>query len=375
MPTKFGKFVTAKLFSKLFLLFYTAFVCFAAYETNWALCLLTGRTHLFGIVYIVFALLGILIATKKNISAKWCNRFHKKTMSFLSCLFIYYFGILLLCELILIVSDFSDRVKAIGVLASIGIAIIVVLLGYLHTKVIKIKKYNISLNEGNDRYRIAMMSDIHLGVFVDEKHVQKIVKTTNSLSPDLVVISGDIFDVDNSLLNDAERLKRISKLLRKIKSKDGVYAILGNHDPKTDNKTFLHFLKASKIELLDNEVKVLSKLNIVGRTDENAGERKNFDEIASSIDFEKPIVVLDHKPQEIDDAAKNGVDLVLCGHTHRGQLFPVTIFTKWANGKKYFYGHRLFGKTHGIITSGVGFFELPMRIGTSNEIVDIQLVL
>ena len=68
-----------------------------------------------------------------------------------------------------------------------------------------------------------------------------------------------------------------------------------------------------------------------------------------------------------------GASLVLCGHTHRGQFFPATIFTRWANGRRFFYGRESFGRTEAVISSGAGFFQLPMRIGTDSEVVEIRL--
>jgi len=373
MPTRFGKFITGKHFSKIFLLLYILFMCFAAHKTDKALCLLTNQPHLYGIVYIIFAVVALLIMMKKSISRKWPNRSFKKIFSFLSCFFIYYLLTLLAWELICVIIRPAETIKAIGIIGAVFTAILIVVYGYLHTKIIKVKPYHIALGGGKEGYRIVLISDVHLGVFVGKKHVQRIVSKINELEPDLLVISGDIFDVDNSLLERPDELRKISKEFRKIKSKEGVYAVVGNHDPEISNKAFEHFLKAAKIRLLDNDAKMLSKINIVGRTDEVNNERTELLDVISKVEAQKPIIVLDHKPENIADAVKHGADLVLCGHTHRGQMFPITVFTKWANGKKCFYGHHITGKTHSIITSGVGFFELPMRLGTSNEIVDIHL--
>lgn len=372
MPTRFGKFVSGKHFSKFFLILYVLFMCFAAYETNAAVCLLSNRNHCFRIPYILFALVGLPVIIKKKINSERLCKIFKKPVCFLRCFLIYHSGSFLLWEMICLIPSVSAEVKAVGVLASIGLCALIVLFGYMHTKNIHIKKYNISLG-GNNEYRIALISDIHLGSFVNEKHVRRMVREINGTEPELVVISGDIFDVDNSMLTRPEELKRISKLLRQIKAKDGVYAVVGNHDPEVSDKAFRRFLKASKIRLLDNDAVVLSKLTLVGRTDEANNERAPLADILQKTDTGKPIVVLDHKPENIKDAAEHGVDLVLCGHTHRGQLFPITLFTKWANGKNCFYGYSKNGNTHSIITSGVGFFELPVRIGTSNEIVEINL--
>ena len=373
MPTRFGKFISSKLFIKLFLLLYILFMCFAAYETDMALCLLTNQPHLYGITYFVFITIAVLIVVKNSISLKWTSRTFAKILGFLSCFTIYYLFILLLWELVCIFIRPAKMIKAVGVVSCFIVSVLIVLYGYLRTKVIKIKPYHITLGDGKEGYHIALISDIHLGVFVYEKHMRRIVKKINALEPDLVVISGDIFDVDNSLLECRDRIKLISKQFRKIKSKEGVYAVVGNHDPKVSNAGFQHFLKTAKIRLLDNDAKVLAKINLIGRTDDTNNKRTKLADILLKIDAQKPIVVLDHRPESIQEAAEHGVDLILCGHTHQGQLFPITLFTKWANGKDCFYGHHITDKTHSIITSGVGFFELPVRIGTNNEIADIYL--
>lgn len=375
IPTRFGRFITSKFFSKIFLLFFLLFTSLAANETNSALCFLLGRKHLFGIVYLIFAIVAFFVFFKKNISKRWYNKLFKKTMSVLSCFIIYYAPIFLLWELMCLVFSFGKSVKSVGVLGVILVAGGIVIGGYLYTKIITIKNYHITLGKGKENYKVALVSDIHLGIFVGEKHVERIVRKLNAMSADIVVISGDIFDVDNSLLKDTERLKRISKHFQKIKSREGVYAVVGNHDPKTTNQVFLRFLRDSKIRLLDNDVKVLSKINLIGRTDGTNNIRTDFDALISKTDADKPMIVLDHNPNNIKESVQNHVDLVLCGHTHRGQLFPINLFTKWANGKRYFYGYEKFGTTHAVITSGVGFFELPVRICSSNEIAELQIKL
>lgn len=371
MNTHFGKFVESPVFSKLFLTGYILFAGFAAYETDRAFCYLMGRDHLYGTVYIVFAIIAVLILGQ----GKWkhTGKAYSKTLGFLSMGYLYYLLLLLVWKIACLVLKIGMDIKAVGIVTMLVAAVIIVLFGFLHAKRIITKKYKITLENGANEYRLVMISDIHMGNFVRERHVSKMVGKINALSPDLVVIAGDLFDVDNGILNEPDELKKISKKLRKIKAKSGVYAVMGNHDPKVTNKTMLHFLKASHIKLLDNEVITLPQLNLVGRTDAGNNSRELLEPLLEKIDADKPLVVIDHNPIGIDEAGDKGADLVLCGHTHRGQFFPVNIFTKWANGKHYFYGHEQFGKTHAIISSGVGYFQLPVRIGTSNEVVDIRI--
>lgn len=259
-----------------------------------------------------------------------------------------------------------------GIIASDILAALVVAVGYWHTRTIRTPAYSIDLGLGED-YRIVLLSDIHLGVFVGEKHVRRMVETVNQLDADLVVISGDIIDVNNHILADSQELSKISALLRGMKAREGIYAALGNHDPSVENAVFRRFLQDAHIRLLHNEAVQLSCINLIGRSDERRNHRCPIGEFAEQIDRSMPVVVLDHDPGKIPEAVSFGVDLVLCGHTHKGQFFPVTYFTKWANGKHYFYGHEVFGKTHAVICAGTGFFQLPVRLGTDNEAADIHL--
>lgn len=373
MSTHFGKFVESPLFKKLFLICFLLFTVLAACKTDNALCVLTGREHLYGTVYIAFILVAVLILRQ---SKKKCfGRIYAKSVSFLSIGYLYYLLLLAIWDVLCLLIQPGVEVIAAGTAAVLVTAIVIVVYGFAHAKRITTKKYTVKLGNSGEEFRLVMVSDIHMGAFVRERHVGKVVRRINSLTPDLVVIAGDLFDVDNEILNDAEELKKISKKLRRIKSRYGTYAVMGNHDPKVTDKTMLRFLKMAHIKLLDNASVTFSQIQLIGRTDAGNNERFPLQEIPKNAASGKPTVVIDHNPAGIDEAAEYGADLVLCGHTHRGQFFPVNIFTKWANGKHYFYGHEQFGETHAIISSGVGFFQLPVRIGTSNEVVDIRIQL
>ncbi len=372
MPTRFSKFLAGTHFPKVFLILYILFMVFSAYETGLAISCFVNGKYIFGAVYIIFALIAFAANPRKRLNGK-PNHKIRKSQSFLRCYLIYYSIVLPLWIIVCLIFGFSDKIKSIGTLLTILVSALIVVFGYLNTKRIRIKRYSLSIQSGKSKYLMALISDIHLGVFVGEKHIKRMVKKINTLNLDALMISGDIFDADNSMVDNPEKLKAISKLLRKIKTKDGVFAVAGNHDPSVKNNEFIHFLKSAKISLLDNDVKILKNFNVVGRTDGANNERANICDVLVKADNEKPIIVLDHKPENISDAADHNADLVLCGHTHRGQMFPITIFTKMANGRKYFYGHSITDKTHSIITSGVGFFELPLRVGTSNEIALIEL--
>lgn len=371
MQTRFGKWISGENFPRVFFILYILFMWITAWMTNRAFRMLFERNHLFGLPYILFAVFAIMVIEQKNSRRRSIP--YKKFIGFLTCFLIYDVFTLAIWGIVCFIFQVGGNAEGIGTLTLTAVSFLTVLFGYLYTKVIRTTAYSIKLGTAGNRYRIALISDIHMGAFVDSKHIEKVVNRINDLQPDMVLIAGDIFDVDHALLENTAELEKISKAFRRLRTKGGVYAVAGNHDPKLGDRTFRKFMEDSCIRLLDDEVVSLPTMNLVGRTDAANNRRRPIEEFLPQCDPTKPIIIIDHDPQHIREAAAANADLVLCGHTHRGQFFPVTLFTKWANGKHYFYGHEFFGKTHAVITSGAGFFQLPVRVGTSNEIADIQL--
>lgn len=372
MPTRFGKFVLSKHFSTLFLILMPVTVLITAWQTEWAISFLLGRSHIWGLAYIILFLLTILsVVYDRTVKDK--RRSVACAVKILTCFLLYDVMLVVPWFVIARILPAPETLEAVVTIILVLTAIVLVVFGYKNTKKVVHKKYDISLPGCKNPCRIALISDLHLGIFVREDHVKKMVQCINSMKPDLVVIAGDIIDVDHSILNDREEQNAISRQLQKLSSKSGTYLSLGNHDPSMDNRTFRKFIKNSHIRLLHNEAVELSDLILAGRSDAASNERKPLSEILSGVSGEKPVVLIDHDPQGVPDAMEHGIPLVLCGHTHKGQFSPMGFFTKWANGKHYFYGHETFDNTQAIISSGAGYFNLPLRIGSDNEVVEIVI--
>jgi len=217
---------------------------------------------------------------------------------------------------------------------------------------------------------------LHLGALGSEKRVMEAVEEINKMNPDIVCIAGDIFDNDYYAIKNPEQ---VAECLRRIKSKYGVYACLGNHDAgKTMNK-LIEFIQMSNINLLaDKSVVIDERFILVGRLDEtpigsNGGlERAETEVVLKNIDKTLPVIVLDHNPQHIDEY-KNDVDLILSGHTHKGQLFPANIITGLMYTVDYGHYRKNNESPHVIVTSGLGTWGMPMRVGTDCEIVNIRI--
>ena len=188
MNTPFGKILEKNIFKKVFsaviLLSSVVGAVMNSYAV-WTLGVSTGVSCIIGIIYIV---MGISALMQNQIMEKWRNKKLEMLMGIYSCFFIYDFMILLLWWIFSALFMVSGKAQAMGVFVLDILAVIIVALGYLHAKKIKYTVYSIPLGVRGNTCRIAMMSDIHLGVFVGEKHIQNIVDKVNRLETDLVVI-------------------------------------------------------------------------------------------------------------------------------------------------------------------------------------------
>ena len=264
--------------------------------------------------------------------------------------------------------------------------------GIVHSNIVKVKPYEVTIrkNCGDNRdLKVVLVADLHLGYSVGNRQMQRMVKKINDQNADLVVFAGDIFDNEYDAIYEPDR---VADLLAGLKSRYGTYACYGNHDieepvlagftfrqseKKESDPRMDEFLKNANITLLRDEGTLIDgKFYLYGRPDAHRPgrgieTRKTPDEITADMDKNKPIIVLDHQPKELQELADAGVDVDLCGHTHDGQMFPgnLTIKLMWENACGYLQK----GKMHNIVTSGVGLFGPNMRVGTKAEICPITI--
>ncbi|MCL2668855.1 MAG: metallophosphoesterase, partial [Micrococcales bacterium] len=188
--------------------------------------------------------------------------------------------------------------------------------------------------------------------------------------PDLVCIVGDTF---NDSYNDIKNPDRAIKLFASINSTYGTYASLGNHDAGPTLDKMIGMLdKAGVVLLTEDHVVIDDRLVLVGRADRSwadAPDRKPTSTVLAGLDPALPVVVMDHNPSNITDY-DTSVDLIVCGHTHRGQFFPVNIMTMLSYPIDY--GHRT-RAPQVIVTSGAGTWGIPLRIGSNSEVVTINV--
>lgn len=264
--------------------------------------------------------------------------------------------------------------------------------GYYNARNIKHKTYGITVDKqckGNENLKIALVADLHMGYSIGVKEIKQMVNKINALNADVVVIAGDIFDNRYESLDDPEE---ITRQLKSIKSKYGVFATYGNHDieeqilmgftfgsgkDKTNGKEMNQMLSNANITLLrDESILVNDSFYLVGRRDfqkpsTSDGSRLSPEELTENLDKTKPIIFVDHEPSELQEIADAGADIDLSGHTHDGQLFPGNIMVKfaWENP----CGMIKKDSMYSIVTSGVGVYGPFMRVGTDSEICEINI--
>ena len=264
-------------------------------------------------------------------------------------------------------------------LAVLLLTVITCIYGALNAQRIYHVSYDIKL-EGRDdlsRLNLVMISDLHLGATGSEGRLEKVVSAVNALEPDVLCIAGDFFDNNFSAVWDPESVLGV---LRRIKTKYGIYACLGNHDAGRTFGQMVDFLERAGIQVLEDDYAVIDgRLALVGRLDGRpiggfgGLSRKALSDFFVRPDGSMPVVVLDHDPKGVDGYGDEA-DLVLCGHTHRGQVFPFPLITRKMFPVDYGYYRKDDSSPQVVVSSGVGYWGMPMRVGTHCEVVSIHFV-
>lgn len=219
-----------------------------------------------------------------------------------------------------------------------------------------------------------MVSDIHLGLVVDNDRLDAMVNRINELDPDIVLLAGDTIDEDVRLFAN----NKMPEILKKLRSKYGVYAVLGNHEYISGNSELaVEYLQQAGISVLVDEcIKINNQFYIIGRDDRMAGRmfgksRLELSSLIEEIDNNLPIILLDHQPINLEEGQRNGIDLQLSGHTHNGQFFPNNLIAKHIFENSWGYLRK--GEYQVVVSSGFGTWGPPIRIGSNSEITDLTI--
>ncbi len=242
---------------------------------------------------------------------------------------------------------------------------ILTIYGVANAYFIRTRKVTINAKgHGKPNLNIVHLSDLHIGSVRGERYLRKTVEKTNALNPDLVFITGDLAD------GPYDYTSKTFAALNDIKAP--AFFTTGNHEYYAGLDEMLKLFGKTKLKILRNEKVSVGNVQIVG-IDDGIG-KKNIGPILKSmnLDPKKYTILLHHRPIGLEDANKNGVNLMLAGHTHGGQFFPFIMFARliWRRAK----GLYKYKNTYLNTSTGIGTWGPPLRLGTSCEIVLIKLV-
>jgi predicted MPP superfamily phosphohydrolase len=297
-------------------------------------------------------------------------------------LFVYFLFAALLGDMIRIadhlfhllpgwISDHYARVKLgyfISVLLILGVMSVIGYIRFSHPRIVTIElPFGNSHNRSADMTLVAA-SDIHLGNLIRKGRLADWIELINRQKPDVILLPGDIFDHNMHAVES----QNMDKELVKLNATYGVYAVPGNHDFYAGIDKAVAYMNRSGMHVLRDQTAIIDdRLVIIGRDDLTNRHRKTLDSLIAGLDSGLFRIVLDHQPVRLQESVANHIDLQLSGHTHDGQVFPFNhiITSMYDLG----YGYRKTGHTHFYVSSGLGLWGAPMRIGTQSEIVVIKL--
>ena len=312
------------------------------------------------------------------------KRLSEKIGSYWIGIFVYLSILFLMADMIIVISrvigsipdTVTQDIRFWSFPAVVSITAGLMIYGKYNASKLRHVSYDIQTKKSSlsEEIKIVMIADIHLGVSDGEKNLPLIVENINSLQPDIVCIVGDIFNDDLHLIRNPVA---VIESFKNIRAKYGVYACFGNHDGGKSFNEMVNLLNQSNITLLNDEHAVIDdRLVLIGRMDSrpiggfDGQKRSDIEHIKDCLDTRLPVIVMDHDPSHIKEYGSE-FDVLLFGHTHKGQMFPINLLTKSIFVTDYGYYRKNPDSPQVIVTSGVSTWGVPVRIGTSNEIVSV----
>ena len=229
---------------------------------------------------------------------------------------------------------------------------------------------------GVDNFRIVQITDSHVGSTMNGEKFYDYMLEINYTNPDIVVVTGDFVDDDTSL----DDMVKSCEGLGALKTKYGVYFVYGNHDKGYfdyrgyDNDRLKEELTKNNVVVLEDEgLDIVGNIYLYGRKDRYGGKRKTAQEIMNDIDQNKYIIDLNHQPNDYENESNANFDLVISGHTHGGNLFPLQITEKLFSANDQIYGIEEKSNTTFIVSSGIADWRVKFKTGTVSEYVVIDI--
>lgn len=266
----------------------------------------------------------------------------------------------------------KQGVKVVAFIATLAVFFTTMVIGHRNVRYPRViyQKYTVKrlVPEGaqpEKRMRLVFFSDLHIGEAMTPDYIARAVKLIQDQQPDLILCGGDFIDHRAVYAYDP----RVMASLRSLHAPMGVYYVLGNHEYRDDLEANIRWVSEVGGTLLRDSIAFPGNgpLTLIGRDDWVNGDRKPFEVIANEADpLRGPVVLMEHTPASIDSIGDSPVDLILCGHTHGGQIWPGQLMVWWRYGMVS--GTRPVGEREVCISSGIGSAGATYRVGTRSEI-------
>ncbi|MDR1115202.1 MAG: metallophosphoesterase [Tannerella sp.] len=255
-----------------------------------------------------------------------------------------------------------------GFAISLLLTVSLLIYGYIRYQHPERQVFNIHINKpliNTDKLKIVAISDWHLGLGTGMEKLKKDVDRINEEKPDLILIGGDL--IDNSVIPVIDR--EMDRELNRLHATMGIYMAPGNHEYISGIGACTEFIKKTQIILLKDSIVTLPcGLQIIGRDDRQNRNRLSVRDLTQLADKSRPVVLIDHQPVELAATEASGVvDIQFSGHTHNGQVFPLSLLAGYLFDISYGYEKR--GNTNFYVSSGYALWGPPFRIGTCSEFV------
>ena len=269
-----------------------------------------------------------------------------------------------------IISPFGKEYHLSNSLTTLGITIILTTYALLEgIATPEIKRETLYSNKLSTPFKIAVLSDLHIHRTINPQKIEKIIKKTNQENADIILLAGDIID------DEVNKVKPITQLLTKLKTKHGIYFVTGNHEFYTGYQKTTNELKKLGFTFLENSgTSITPNIYLAGIPDWFSAQQHQIPiSLASALKnstISQYKILMSHTP--VDFGEQNKFDLEISGHTHGGQIFPFHLFVKLAN--KYLSGlYTLENDAQIYVSNGAGQWGPQMRFLAPSEISIITI--
>ncbi|MBU4502353.1 MAG: metallophosphoesterase [Nanoarchaeota archaeon] len=306
-----------------------------------------------------FVAANFLVSKQFNL---FTRAFYAVSSSWMGILF-FLFSTLIIYEVLKFFIKFDPKHVGMTILIIVGI---ISIFSIINAQFVTVR--TVSIPDFPEKLRAVQITDMHIGTLYNHGYIKNVVDNVNKLDPDVVFITGDLVS------GGAKLRPGMFDELKKIKAK--TFFVYGNHEFYEDLKEFDKVFSTTGIKILHDEVVEFNGVQILGTEFFQGGGFHGesggipLKELLEKVKVseEKPLIILKHIPGGLEGS---NADLILSGHTHAGQIFPFTVFTRMAT--KYVSGLYKDGKTNIYVSAGTGTWGPPMRFGSRNEITLFEL--